>query len=234
MYLYKKNKKYLNIYDFVPNNIELIELKKKYLKDIKSVILHVNNENTFKRLLTNSTIMFNTLDKKENNGKISYIEDTKNDEIISKYINGEFDSIDPVLVIGDPPVQKSNYSDELNNEDGSLLFGGGHFHNEYVTDEGILLTGFLGELQPLLSDDINNFVFSDIFGDLDEEVIDFLKIFNCTKQRIVSLDDLNFLYENSLFNYSDNFQDTIEKSEEVLNYYNKAKRKIKNNNNLSR
>ena len=99
MYLYKKNDKSITIYSFVPNKEELIKLKKRYLEDIKSVILHINDIDTKELLFSSPTIMFYALDRKETSGKITYIEEEKNDKNISRYINGEFDSLDPLWVI---------------------------------------------------------------------------------------------------------------------------------------
>ena len=42
--------------------------------------------------------MFSALDRKERNGKITYIEEEKNDKTISRYISGEFDSLDPLYI----------------------------------------------------------------------------------------------------------------------------------------
>lgn len=115
MYLYKKNDKSITVYSFVPNKEELIELKKKYLEDIKSVILHINNDVTEKLLFSNPTIMFNVLDRKETSGKITYIAEEKKNNNISRYISGEFDSLDPLCIIGDIVRKKSSYSGELYN-----------------------------------------------------------------------------------------------------------------------
>lgn len=231
MYLYKKNdNNSIIVYSFVSSNEELIKFKKKHLEDIKSVILHINNHNTQNILFSSPKIMFSALDRKESNGRISCIEETNSDKIISRYISGEFDFLVPLYIIGDGPVNKSFYSGDLYNSDSTLLFTGGNFYNnEFITDEGVLLTGCLGDLQPLLSCDVNNLIFTDIFEDLDDEAIDFLKLFNCTRERIIKLDDLKFMQENGLIEINENLQEVFEKSEDILNSYNKVKRKIKNN-----
>ena len=137
MYLYKKNDKSITVYSFVPNKEELIKLKKRYLEDIKSVILHINDNDTKELLFSSPTIMFYALDRKETNGKITYIEEEKNDKNISRYINGEFDSLDPLCIIGDTVNKKSSYSGELYNCDSTLLFTGGHYYNnEFITNNG--------------------------------------------------------------------------------------------------
>ena len=231
MYLYKKNDKSITVYDFVPNKLELIELKKRYLNDIKSVIVHVNDDEVLKKPI----VGFNELDCKDDKGNINYIEETKNDEIISSYINGEFDEMYPTRVYGNypfskPAFRKSTFSNDLYNEDSTLLFGGYHYHHEYVSDEGILLTGFLGCVHPLFTNDINDFLKESLLYDIDEEIINLFKIFNCKKERVISLDNLLFLSDNDLISFNYNFQDAIEKSEEVLNSYNKVKKIIKKSN----
>lgn len=169
--------------------------------------------------------MFSALDRKESNGKTTYIEEEKKDKTISRYISGEFDSLDPLYIIGDTPRKKSLYSDKMYNCDSVLLFTGGHYYNnEFITDNGILLTGYLADFHQLLSKDINNVIFPDFFKHLEEETIEFLKIFNCTKERIIKLDDLKFMQENRLIQINDSLKDTIKKSEEILNSYNKVKK----------
>ena len=231
MYLYKKNdEKSITIYSFFPDNEKLIQLKKKYLEDIKSVVLHINNDNTHELLFNSPTIMFSTLDRKESNGKITYIEEEKNDKTISRYIKGEFDYLNPLYIIGDTLHRKSLHSGELYNSDSTLLFTGGYYYNnEFITDDGILLTGFLADFQPLLSSDISNIIFPSYFRYLDEETIEFFKIFNCTKERIIKLDDLKFMQENGLIQFNDCIQDAIKKSEDILNNYNTVKKLIKKN-----
>ncbi len=229
MYLYKNNNdKTIAVYSFVPDNNEVTKFKKKYLDDIKSVVIHVNNDNTQELLFSSPTIMFYALDRKESNGEITYIEERNNNKLISKYINGEFDSSCPVAILGSGPRTKSLYSGELYDCDSTLLFTGGHnCGKEFITDEDILLTGYLADFQPLLSDSINDVVFSEF--DLDEETIDFFRIFSCTKERTIRLDDLRFMEENGLITFTDGFQGAIEKSEEILNSYNKVKRLLNRN-----
>ncbi len=228
MYLYKKDDELITVYSFTPKKNELIELKKRYSKDIKSVVFHINNDDTRKLLYNSSTIMFSALDRKESDGRITYIEEEKNDGIISRYINGEFDSLAPLCIIGNGPHIKSFYSGELYNCDSTFLFTGGHdWNDEFLTDVGILLTGYLADFQLLLNDNIGNVIFPQFLKYLDDEGINFLKIFSCTKERVIRLDDLNFMRENGLIQFNDEFQDAIEKSEAVLSSYNKVKELIK-------
>ena len=229
MYLYKNNKdKSISVYSFIPNKIELIEFKKKYLEDIKSVILHINNKETENLLFTSSSIRFSVLDRKENDGRKSYLEETSNNEAVSNYVNGEYDLVDPISIVGDVPSHKSLYSGKINSQDSTLLFEGGSYQQyEFKSDESILLTGWLGLFQPLLSRSISNLTYPDFLKYPDDEVVEFLKIFSCIKQRIISLDDLCFLNKEGLTSLSDDFNDTVEKSMVVLDSYRRIKRKIK-------
>ena len=228
MYLYKKNDKSITVYSFVPNKEELIKLKKRYLEDIKSVILHINDNDTKELLFGSPTIMFYALDRKETNGKITYIEEERNDKNISRYINGEFDSLNPLCIIGDTVNKKSSYSGELYNCDSTFLFTGGHYYNnEFITNDGILLTGYLAEFQPLLSNDISNVLFQNTFRYLGDEIIESLKIFSCKKERIIKLDDLKFMQENGLIQINDSLEETFEKSDDILNSYKKVKKIIR-------
>ena len=228
MYLYKNNKdKSINVYNFFPNRSGLIEFKKKYLEDIKSVILHINNAVTEVEIFTKPTILFSVLNRKEKDGKITYIEDTNNDETISKYINGYFDSLAPTIIIGDRSMHQNPYSETIDNQDSALLFeGGSPGYNGYITDEGILLTGWLYLFQPLLGDNICNIDYPYYLDFTDDEVVEFLKIFNCLKLRTISLDDLRFLRDEGLINFSDDFDVAFENSKIVLDSYKRIKRKI--------
>ena len=63
----------------------------------------------------------------------------------------------------------------------------------------------------MLSNNISNVIFSDTFRYLDDEIIDFLKIFSCEKERIIKLDDLKFMKENGLIQFNDSLEETFEK-----------------------
>lgn len=228
MYLYENNEgKSINIYNFVPNKIELIEYKKRYLEDIKSAILHVNNTDTEGILFDGQSIMFSALDRKEDNGEISYIEETNSFRIIYDYIYGKFDLIDPISVVGDVPSHKSFYSGNINNQDSCFLFEGGSYYDqrEFRSSESVLLTGKLALLQPLLSNRINNLVFSEFLNDLDDKTIEFLQLFSCKKLSKVSLESLQLLRNDGLINFDDYIYDAIEKSEIVLKNYRRVRSK---------
>lgn len=223
MYLYEKNNgESIVVYSFIPDNNELIQLKKRYLEDVKSVVLHVNNSDTQDLLFNSPTIMFSALDREEESGKKTWIDEKSNDETISRYISGEFDLSDPLCIIGDGARRKSFHSGELYNCDSTLLFTGEDYYDgEFLAHGGILLTGYLADFQLLLSGNINNVIFPRL--NLDDETIEFLKIFSCTKERTIRLDDLNFMQEKGLITFNDGFQDAIERSEQILDRYNQAK-----------
>ena len=223
MYLYEKNEKSIVVYSFIPDNNKLIQLKRRYLGDVKSVVLHVNNGDTQDLLFNSPTIMFRALDREEGNGKKTWIEEKSNEETISRYISGEFDLSDPLWVIGDGARRKSFHSGELYNCDSTLLFTGEDYYDgEFLAHGGILLTGYLADFQPLLSGNINNVIFPRL--NLDDETIEFLKIFSCTEERTIRLDDLNFMQGNGLITFNDGFQDAIKRSEQILDSYNKVKK----------
>ena len=120
MYLYKKSNKSITIYDFTPDKLQLIAFKKKYLENIKSVIVHLNNSKTRDLLYKSPTVLFEALDRRERNGRKTYIEETKNDKIISNYIRGKYDSLDPINIIGGLVFCKSLCSKTTSSE--LLLF----------------------------------------------------------------------------------------------------------------
>ena len=229
MYLYKNNNdKSISIYNFVPNKTELIKFKRKYLEDIKSVILHVNNEETEELFFGSPTIIVDALDRKENNGKITHIEETNNDEVISDYVNGKFDSVIPISIIGSIPPHKSLYSGNLDNQDSTLLFEGGSYKKqEFLSTESILLTGLLDLFQPLLSNHISNLIYPEFLKYPDDEVIEFLKMFSCIKQRNISLENLRMLNEERLISFNNDFTDVVEKSGIVIDSYKKAIKKTR-------
>ena len=227
MYLYKNNKdRSISVYDFVPDKIKLIEFKKKYLENIKSVILHVYNKETERALFNDSFVMFSSLDRKEDNGKISYIEETNNKRVISDYVNGGIDTLDPMTVCGDIPTHKSLYSGKLVNQDGILLFDGGSYTQYgFISNESILLTGWLYLFQPLLSNGLYNLNYPEFLNLPDEEITDFLKLFSCVKQRTLSLDDLLLLSDEGLICVYNDIYDAVEKSEIVLENYKRVQKK---------
>ena len=168
--------------------------------------------------------MFETLDRKEGNNKKSYIEVTNNEELISRYINGDFDNLNPLNIVGNIPNHKSLYSGELMNQDCTLLVDGGHGgESGFVTNESILLTNVLDTVQPLLSNDINNLRFSDCCNYLNDDFEEFFVNFRCLKENTISFDDLEFLQKNNIINFSNNINDIFEKSEIVLNCYKKVR-----------
>ena len=232
MYLFRLNKgNYVSVYNFYPDRRELMEYKKRFLSDIKSVKLHINNPKTVELLYKSPTIKFAALDRKEKNQRVTFIEETKNDRIVSKYINGNFDSIDPVSVVGSGEIHKSLHSGQLFDEDCTLRFKGGcNSGDEHVTDEGVLLTGWLDAVQPLFSNSIHNLIFPDFLYEYDvEEIDELLQLFSCTMtSKSVPLDTLDFLQENGLISFAEDFYDYLNKSESVLYCYNEARKRVKN------
>ncbi len=224
MYLYNKNNGSVDIYSFSPDKEKIIEFKKKYLEYIKSVILHINSWNTTRLIFDSSSVMFEDLDRNEFSNKKSYIEVTNNEELISRYINGDFDNLKPLNVIGDKVSHKSLYSGELMNQDCTLLIDGGHGNEGgFVSNEGILLTNVLNMVQPLLSGDINNLRALDYYNYSNNELMEFINNFKCVKEKTISLDDLDFLQNNNIINFNNNINDIFNKSEIVLNCHKRVR-----------
>ena len=228
MYLYKKtDNKTISIYNFIPDKFEVKKFKEKHIEDIKSVKLHISNKSVADLLFKSPTIMFDALDRHELNGRISYIEETDNDRAILYYINGMYDSIDPISVIGGVPTHLSFHSGNLENKDCTLLLRSGSYdrYNTFESSETILLAGVLDIVQPLLSNNINNLSFPQHIHNLNSEVIEFLKMFSCEKQHTISFNNLQLLEEEGLITFSDDFDNVLYKSEILLDSYTRAKRK---------
>lgn len=225
MFIYRNTGKSISIYRFTPDKLKLIEFKKRYLENIKSVIVHSFDPEVQEIIKNCSKVMFDGLDKKEKDGNISYIEETKNESTITKYINGGFDSIDPISVIGGRPAQKSLYSGDIYNQDGALLFEtAGYKKSELIVGEGILLSGPLSEYQPLLSCSLNNLVYPQFLEDPNEETLEFLKLFKCLYQGYLSLDRVRELSEDGLIGIASDFDKSVEKSELIFSSYKKAQK----------
>lgn len=222
MNLYKENNKYLDVYEFVPDKLALIEFKKKYLEYIKSITLHINNEITFEVIDVDNSILFYYLDAKEKNQKITYIEDNKNQKIINNYIYGKYDSNLPVTITGCPGY-KTRYSD-VENQDYRLLYTYAHsdFKDKWVVDEAILLEDILNKVQPLLATDI--FYLDDYIDFDNKEVLEFLKIFNCKIIKRINKEKIDFLINDNLITLDKIYYKKIENSNKVLDAYRKVKK----------
>ena len=52
-------------------------------------------------------------------------------------------------------------------------------------------------------------------------------MFKCKKEGVISLNDLKFLQEKDIIRLNDSINDTFDKSEEIINSYNKAQERIR-------
>ena len=208
MILYDKYLDRLNIYETIIDKEKLIKYKKKHLEDIKTVLLHVEEEEARKLLFSSSTLRFNVLDRKTKNGT-NYIE-VKNDKyVIDSYINGEFDSIKPIYIIRDTYLDKEP---DLN-DDYTLLFpGGSKCRKEFKSDDSILLSGTLADIQPLLCDNLLSleFLSEDTYDFEFNDVIKFKKI------KSLKYSDIEYAIENGIVRRNTSFEEELEKSALVL------------------
>ena len=208
MILYDKYLDRLNIYETIIDKEKLIKYKKKHLEDIKTVLLHVEEEEARKLLFSSSTLRFNVLDRKTKNGT-NYIE-VKNDPfVIEEYINGEFDSIKPIYIIRDTYLDKEP---DLN-DDYTLLFpGGSKCRKEFKSDDSILLSGTLADIQPLLCDNLLSleFLSEDTYDFEFNDVIKFKKI------KSLKYSDIEYAIENGIVRRNTSFEEELEKSALVL------------------
>lgn len=229
MYLFKKNNdKSISVYSFVPNSDELIKFKEKHRNNISSVDVRVANQNTQDIILNSPSIMFDALDRREDTGEITSITKTDNPKLISRYIYGEFDSLFPLSIIGGAPTGESRYCGEIMDVDSTLLYQyAGYSRNTLIISNAILLTGILDTVQPLLTDDINNLLHPYILNFSKQDLDEFFQLCTCTKEKVISLDNLRFLQEAGLINFADGIEETFDRSFEVLNAYQKARRRKK-------
>ena len=207
MILYEKEKNMINVYDLEYDKLGLIEFKKKYLADIKTIIINTHSPIT-KKSLYEGQIMFRALDREDE----SYIKVTNNNEMINNYIMGKYDSIKPTYVIGDDGSEMSSYND-LYNENYTLLFTGGHYFNKtFITDENILISGEMAELQPILSGDLSSLKWLDKYCYNEE----FFKLLKYKTIKKLNYDNIMFGIEQGLFELDYTFEDKLKRSSLVL------------------
>ena len=227
MYLFKKNNgKSISVYSFLPDSERLKEFKRNHINEIKSVSVIVANPNTAEILLSSPTIMFDALDRREDNGDYSFIQVSNDKEVVSKYINGDFDCILPLSIIGGAPLTDSRYCGDIKNEDATLLYeSGGYNRSTLVINKAVLLRGLLDSVQPLLTGNINNLLFPDNLMFLEPESDEFFNLCTCTKEKVISLDNLRFMEEAGLISFNDDVEETFEKSISVLDAYHRARKR---------
>ncbi len=208
MILYDKYLEKLNIYETIVDKEKLIKYKKKHLEDIKTVLLHVEEEEARKLLFSSSTIRYNVLDRTTKNGT-NYIEVKNDKSVIDSYINGEFDSTKPIYIIRDTYLDKEP---DLN-DDYTLLFpGGSKCRKEFKSDDSILLSGTLADIQPLLCDNLLGLEY------LSEDTYDFEfnDVIKYKKIKSLKYSDIEYAIENGIVRRNTSFEEELEKSALVL------------------
>ena len=214
MYLFDEMFGKLYVYDMKIDKRKLIEYKKKHLEDIKSVVLHINDRKTEDFLFWNDRLFFNEIDKldEDTNKVINHIELTNNKVVIDKYINGGFDKYSPIYIISDDFRERALKSD-LANDNYTLLFNGGvRTTNSFVSNESILLSGYLAYQQQLLYGDINKIGFLDSYL-IDEEFINLIK---CDLFGTISLYDLKLSQQLGISKLDSMLDEKLEKSYNIL------------------
>lgn len=207
MILYDKYLDKLNIYETIVDKEKLIKYKKKHLEDIKTVLLHLEEEKGLKLLFSSPVLHFNALDKKTKDG-FDYIELTNDLDVLNSYINGEYDNIKPIYIIRDKYLENENV---LNN-DYTLLFPSGRYKKLFKSDDSILLSGDLALVQPLLSNNLSNIEY------LSEDTYDyeFNDVMKYKKIKSLNYSDIEYAIENGIVRRNTNFEDELEKSALVL------------------
>lgn len=216
MILYDKRSNYLTIYETSIDEEKLIEYKKKHLEEIKSIIIHVGEDKIEKLLFNSSIIRFGAIDRKTKDGR-NFIELTNNKNVIDSYINGDYDSVYPKYIFADiPKGDKGRYTDLINDDYTLLLPGGTKQRGEFKFDESIILSGYLGSIQPLLGDDLLNL-------DLDEDLYDFEfnNVIKYKKVRQFKYSDLADASFYGVVKWNKEIDEKVEKSQMVLKLLNK-------------
>ena len=157
MFLYDKVNNKIKVYKTSFDQDALRKFKEERMENIRTAIIHTNDDKV-KEYLNGTQIKFNAIDHfDEEKEKYSYIELTNNKEVIENYLKGKYDNVRPFYIFGNPGVDKAFHAN-LDNTDYTYLLTGGHYrsHNQYVTDDNILLDGELSNLQPLLSEELMN------------------------------------------------------------------------------
>lgn len=124
---------------------------------------------------------------------------TYNKETIYNYIFGLYDDMNSSYITID---------DENNNS--IYLF-------DNFTTEGVLLSGALAEIQPVVRGDITFLDFLEK-NNYDEELLSLIKI---KRLKDIILDDLNLLLDDGIVQYDTSFESRLRQSQILLSHYKK-------------
>lgn len=222
MFLYDKVNNKIKVYKTSFDQDALRKFKEDRMENIRTAIIHTNDDKV-KEYLNGTKINFNAIDRfDEEKEKYSYIELTNNKEVIENYLKGKYDDVRPFYIFGNPGVDKAFHT-KLDNTDYTYLLTGGHYrhHNQYVTDDNILLDGELSNLQPLLSKKLLNLEYLTEW-DYNE---DFFKMMNLELINTLDYNQLMFAAKHELVYTDIENEEKFEKSALVLSLARKAKRR---------
>ena len=124
---------------------------------------------------------------------------TYNKETIYNYIFGLYDDMNSSYITIDDKNNNSIY-----------LF-------DNFTTEGVLLSGALAEIQPVVRGDITFLDFL-VEKNYDEELLALIKI---DKLEEIKLDSLDFLLSNGIIQFESSFERNLEKFSDLLSHYKK-------------
>lgn len=124
---------------------------------------------------------------------------TYNKETIYNYIFGLYDDMSSSYITIDDKNNNSIY-----------LF-------DNFTTEGVLLSGALAEIQPVVRGDITFLDFL-VEKNYDEELLALIKI---DKLEEIKLDSLDFLLSNGIIQFESSFERNLEKFSDLLSHYKK-------------
>ncbi len=124
---------------------------------------------------------------------------TYNKETIYNYIFGLYDDMNSSYITIDDKKNNSIY-----------LF-------DNFTTEGVLLSGALAEIQPVVRGDVT---FLDFLkkNNYDEELLSLIKI---KRLKDINLDDLDFLLDDGIVQYDISFESRLRQSQILLSHYKK-------------
>ena len=124
---------------------------------------------------------------------------TYNKETIYNYIFGLYDDMNSFYITIDDKNNNSIY-----------LF-------DNFTTEGVLLSGALAEIQPVVRGDITFLDFLEK-NNYDEELLSLIKI---KRLEDINLDDLNLLLDDGIVQYDTSFESRLRQSQILLSHYKK-------------
>jgi hypothetical protein len=146
----------------------------------------------------------------------NYIEEIIDIDSLNRYINGYYDKLKPIHIIGDSGSNK-HFIDFLDFDYTLLYPKENNNKNSFLDDTSIILSGVLSNIQPLLYDELDNIEF------VKEELYDkeFNKVIKYELDRSINYDDLMYAIKEGIVKPYSSIEEKLEKSEYVLRLLNK-------------